>query len=133
MFDQILNMVKDHVDNNPQVAQHVPPEQQEAVNQEVAHQVTSGLASQAPTQGGVGSLLLQLQSGLTSVSPVINAIEGGVVSSLTNKFGLPPMATGAIAAQHCPVYCKSLHIKPTIPMITALPQMVLALPYQNSI
>jgi uncharacterized protein YidB (DUF937 family) len=43
-------------------------------------------------------LLSKLQGGLTSNNPVTNAIEGGVVSSLASKFGLPPAVTGAIAA-----------------------------------
>lgn len=98
MFDQILNMVKDHIGNNPQVASAIPADQQEAVNHEVASQVTAGLASQAAQQGGVGGLLSKLQGGLTSGNPITNAIEGGVVSSLGSKFGLPPAATGAIAA-----------------------------------
>ena len=38
-----------------------------------------------------------LQNAVTSGSPVTNAIEGGLISSLASKFGLPPMATGAIA------------------------------------
>jgi len=56
------------------------------------------MANQASSQGGIGGLLSQLQGGLASNSPVVAAIEGGVVSSLTSKLGLPPMATGAIAA-----------------------------------
>lgn len=98
MFDQILNMVKEHLGNNPQVTSAIPPGKQEEVNHEIAHQVTNGLTTQAVQQGGVGGLLSQLQSGLTSNNPVVNAIEGGVVSSLASKFGLPPAATGAIAA-----------------------------------
>ena len=98
MFDQILNMVKDHIGNNPQVASAVPPDQQEAVNHEIASQVTQNMATQAAQHGGVGGLLEKLQGGLTSGSPITNAIEGGVISSLASKFGLPPAATGAIAA-----------------------------------
>src|ERR671926_35946 len=98
MFDQILDLVKQHIGNNPQVAQAIPPGQQEEVHREVANQVTSGLAQQAVAQGGVGGLLAQLQAGLASGSPVTNAFEGGLVSSLASKFGLPPAATGAIAA-----------------------------------
>lgn len=97
MFDQILSMVKEHLGNNPQVAQAIPAGQEDAVHKEVASQVTAGLAQQAQN-GGVGGLLSQLQSGLTSGSPVTNAIEGGLVSSLASKFGLPPAVTGAIAA-----------------------------------
>jgi hypothetical protein len=98
MFDEVLKMVKDHIGNNPQVASAIPPGQHEQVSHEVATQITHGLANQAAAQGGVGGLLSQLQSGLTSGNPVVNAIEGGVVSSLASKFGLPPMITGAIAA-----------------------------------
>lgn len=98
MFDQILDLVKQHIGNNPQVANAIPAGQEEEVHKEIASHVTNGLATQAATQGGVGGLLSQLQSGLTSGSPVTNAIEGGLVSSLASKFGLPPAVTGAIAA-----------------------------------
>lgn len=98
MFDQILDLVKQHLGNNPQVASAIPPGQADAVHNEIAHQVTNGLANQAASQGGVGGLLASLQGGLTSGSPVTSAIEGGLVSSLGSKFGLPPAATGAIAA-----------------------------------
>lgn len=38
-----------------------------------------------------------LQGGGSSGNPVSSAIEGGLVSSLASKFGLPPMVTGAIS------------------------------------
>ena len=98
MFDKILDLVKQHLGNNPQVASAIPPGQADAVHNEIASHVTNGLATQAASQGGVGGLLSSLQGGLTSGSPVTSAIEGGLVSSLASKFGLPPMATGAIAA-----------------------------------
>ncbi|MGE5520711.1 MAG: hypothetical protein ACM3VS_12340 [Candidatus Dadabacteria bacterium] len=98
MFDQVLNLVKEHLGNNPQVTSSIPPEQQEQVNKEVATHITQGLASQAPQQGGVGGLLSQLQAGISSGSPVTNAIEGGLIGTLTSKLGLPPMVVGAIAA-----------------------------------
>jgi hypothetical protein len=44
-----------------------------------------------------GGLLSKLESGVASGSPVTSALEGGLVSSLTSKFGLPPSVTGAIA------------------------------------
>ena len=91
-------MVKEHLGNNPQVASAIPPGQEDAVHQEIATHVSNGLASQAAAQGGAGGLLSKLESGLTSGSPITNAIEGGLVSSLASKFGLPPIATGAIAA-----------------------------------
>lgn len=98
MFDQILDMVKQQVGNNPEVRSAIPAGQEEAVHEEVARQVAAGMATQAHQEGGVGSLLSKLQGGLASNNPITNAIEGGVVSSLASKFGLPPAVTGAIAA-----------------------------------
>ncbi|ALI99611.1 DUF937 domain-containing protein [Rufibacter tibetensis] len=99
MFDQILDLVKQQIGNNPQVASAIPPGQADAVNQEIAHQVTTGLASQAVSQGGVGGLMSMLQGGgMSAGNPVISSITNKVVSSLGSKFGLPPAATSAIAA-----------------------------------
>ncbi len=97
MFDQILDLVKQQVGSNSQVASAIPAGQEDAVHTEIAHQVTNGLASHAATQGGAGGLLSMLQGG-SSGSPISSAIEGGLVGSLGSKFGLPPAATGAIAA-----------------------------------
>lgn len=98
MFDQLVNLVKEQVGNDPQVKAAIPPGQEDAVHEEIAHQVTTGLAAQAATQGGIGGLLSKLQGGLTSGGALTNAIEGGVVGALGQKFGLPPAATAAIAA-----------------------------------
>jgi len=98
MFDQILNLVKQQVGSNPQVASSIPAGQEDAVHNEIAQHVTNGLASHAATQGGVGGLLSMLQGGVASGNPLTSAIEGSLASSLGSKFGLPPAATGAIAA-----------------------------------
>lgn len=97
MFDQILQMVKDHLGNNPQITSNLSPDQQNELHQEVAHHINQGLINQVPQQGGVGGLLDSLKNAATSGSPVAGAIEGGLISSLASKFGLPPMITGAIA------------------------------------
>ncbi|HKG68160.1 MAG TPA: DUF937 domain-containing protein [Segetibacter sp.] len=98
MFDQILDLVKQHVGSNPQLSSSIPADRADDVHNEIASQITNGLASHASTQGGVGGLLSMLQGGMSSGNPLTSAIEGGLVSSLGSKFGLPPMATGAIAA-----------------------------------
>src|SRR5215210_425300 len=98
MFDQILDLVKQHVGSNPQLSSSIPADRADDVHNEIASQITNGLASHASTQGGVGGLLSMLQGGMSSGNPLTGAIEGGLVSSLGSKFGLPPMATGAIAA-----------------------------------
>lgn len=97
MFDQILDLVKEHIGNNPQISSAIPADKKEAVNNEIASHVTNGLQNQAESQGGAGGLLSMLQNAVTSGSPVTNAIEGGLISSLASKFGLSPMVTGAIA------------------------------------
>jgi uncharacterized protein YidB (DUF937 family) len=97
MFDQILQLVKEHIGNNPQVSSAIPSDKKEAVNHEIASHITTGLQNQAVAQGGAGGLLSMLQNAMASGSPVTSAIEGGLISSLASKFGLPPMATGAIA------------------------------------
>jgi hypothetical protein len=121
MFEQILELVKDHIGNDPQIAQHIPPEQADAVHQAIAEHVTNTLQSQSQptenpatqsplgtltgqgglgslTQGGLGGLVSQFTSGLQSGNPLAAAIEGGLVGTLGSKFGLGPAATGAIAA-----------------------------------
>ena len=97
MFDQILQLVKEHLGGNPQVASAIPADQADAVHNEIATHVTNGLTSQASVQEGVGGLLSKLQNGISSGGPLTSAIEGGLVGSLASKFGLPPMVTGAIA------------------------------------
>lgn len=98
MFDEILNLVKDHMGSNPQIASAIPAGQEDAVHQEIASHVTNGLQNQAASAGGAGGLLSMLTGSMGSGSPITSAIEGGLVGTLGTKFGLPPMATGAIAA-----------------------------------
>lgn len=97
MFDQILDLVKDQLGNNPEVAQNLPGEKTEEVHKEVASQINDGIKQQAVSEG-IGGLLSKLQGGFQSGSSLTNAIQGGVVGALTSKLGLPPAATGAIAA-----------------------------------
>jgi uncharacterized protein YidB (DUF937 family) len=97
MFDQILEMVKSHLGNNPEITSKLSADKQDELHNEVANQITQGLATQAPHQGGVGGLLQSLQNAATNGSPITGAIEGGLISSLAARFGLPPSITGAIA------------------------------------
>ena len=50
MFDQILDLVKEHMGNNPQISSAIPADKQEAVNNEIASHVTNGLQNQAAGQ-----------------------------------------------------------------------------------
>jgi hypothetical protein len=127
MFEEVLNMVKQHLSDNPEIAQHIPAEQQEAIHQEIASHVTNAVTPPAGAEellgsggaghgllgglggdagngaaGGAGNsmfggLLGQLESAIGGGGTVASAVEGGLVSSLASKFGLSPAATGAIA------------------------------------
>jgi len=97
MFDEVLKMVKDQLGNNQEISS-LPSDQQDAVHREVATHVTNELKNQASAQGGAGGLLSMLQNSLTSGSPVVHAIEGGLVGGLLGKFGLSPTIAGAVTA-----------------------------------
>ena len=98
MFDDILNLVKEHLGNNPEIASAIPAGQQDAVHKEIATHVTNNLNNQPADQNsGLGGMFSNLQNSVASGGTLTSAIEGGLVSSLASKFGLSPMVTGAIA------------------------------------
>lgn len=98
MFDQILQLVKEHFNNNPELSNAIPAGQEDDLHNEIANHINNSVQNPAAPQGESGGLLSSLESSLTSGSPVGSAIEGGLVGSLASKFGLPPVVTGAIAA-----------------------------------
>lgn len=99
MFDQILAMVKEHLGNNPQLANAIPADQQDAVHKEIATHIANNMPAPvtAAATGGFGGIVSKLENTLAAGGPVTSAIEGGLVNSLANKFGLPPSVTGAIS------------------------------------
>jgi hypothetical protein len=97
MFNELFNLVKDQLSNNPEVANAIPGEQKEAVSKEVAAQLKNGMQSHASSEGGIGGLLSSITGSIGSGNPLSGAISGGLVSSLASKFGLSPAITGAIA------------------------------------
>jgi hypothetical protein len=102
MFDEILQMVKEHLGNDAAVTSAIPADQADAIHTEIANHIHNGLQNQAPATGGlggsVGGILSQLENSLASGNLATSAISGGLVSSLASKFGLSPAITGAIAA-----------------------------------
>lgn len=97
MFDKILALVKEQLNSDPQVASKIPDNQKDAVYNEVATHLTSGLTNHDTLQGGVGGLLSMLQDSNTTGNPLTNAMQGGLLNTLASKFNLPPAAVGAIA------------------------------------
>src|SRR5882757_6183218 len=104
MFEQILQLVKEHIGNDPQIANSIPSEHADAVHNEIATQIHESLQNQgsAPAvpgaAGGFGGILSQIENSLASGGLATSAITGGLVGTLASKFGLPSAVSGAIAA-----------------------------------
>ena len=117
MFEQILQAVKDHIASDPQLAASIPPEQAEAVHQEIAAHIHEQVqnqaaapaeAAQAPAAesgGGLGSLgsmagglLSNIEHSLASGGIGTSVVSGGLIGALSSKLGLPSAVSGAIAA-----------------------------------
>jgi hypothetical protein len=98
MFDQILQLVKEHLNSNPELTGNMPPEKADEIHREIATHITNGLQAQNPPASTGGGILSQLENNLASGQIATSAITGGLVGSLASKFGMPPLITGAIAA-----------------------------------
>ena len=109
MFEDILNTVKQHFAENPEVAQHIPAEQQEEIHHEIANHVANAATPPAGTEAMLGGLLGKLETAIGGNNPIAGAVEGGLVSSLASKFGLSPAATGAIAGALPGILQKLMH------------------------
>jgi hypothetical protein len=103
MFDEILNMVKEQLGNHPDVAGTMTPEQENAVHTEIANHLSTLAANPAAvavtpaSQGQSTGILSELENAVSNGGVGVSAIEGGLINSLTTKFGLPPSVTGAIS------------------------------------
>jgi hypothetical protein len=82
---------------NPEIAQHIPAEQQEEIHNEIATHLHNAANPPADSGGMLGGLLGKIESAIGSNNPIAGAVEGGLISSLASKFGLGSAATGAIA------------------------------------
>ena len=93
MYEEILQLVKEHLSNDPQVAATIPAEKADDVHQEIASQINTGIQNPAALlgEGGIASLL---GGGLGSGSPIV----GNLVNNLVSKCGLSPEAGSAITA-----------------------------------
>lgn len=109
MFDQILYLVKQHLSENPEIASQIPDDKKDAVHKEIASQITNGIKDQATSSGGIGGLFDSLKNGVANGGTLVSSIEGGLVSSLTNKLGLSPAISGAIAGALPGILQKFVH------------------------
>ena len=97
MLDQILDLVKEHLSNNPELAAAIPEGQEDAVHNEIANHIANTLSGQNTEGGGFGSLLSGLSS-LASGGSISSALQSGLVNYLATKFNLPPSFTDSISS-----------------------------------
>jgi hypothetical protein len=123
MFDEILKAVKDHFAENPELAASVPPEQHDALHNELATHIANNLpgqetapANQESSFGSMSGMLGKLEEQITSGNPIVNAIGGGLVGSLASKFGMGSAVSGAIAAS-LPALLQKFAAKPAAPAV----------------
>jgi hypothetical protein len=97
MFEQILALVKDHIGNDPQIAQHIPPEQADAVHQAIAEHVTNTLQSQSqPTEGPAIQPSLGGPGALTGQTGLGGGFAQAGPGGLTGQGGLGGLAQGGL-------------------------------------
>lgn len=96
MFDQILQEVKQHLAQDPNVASKIPPEHAAEVHREVAQGVSDGLKEQA-ISGGLGGMVSSLTGGGGNAASLIPKVTKTVADRLNGKFGLSPQVVQSIS------------------------------------
>ena len=96
MFDQVLQLVKQHIGNDPKISSAIPAEHKEDVHREVANGVTDGIKNTA-TAGGIGGMLSSVTGG-SSGGGITSGIQKAVADRLAGKFGLSSETIHAITA-----------------------------------
>ena len=97
MFEQILALVKDHIGNDPQIAQHIPPEQADAVHQAIAEHVTNTLQSQSqPIEGPATQPPLGGPGAPTGQAGLGGGFAQSGLGGLTGQGGLGGLAQGGL-------------------------------------
>src|SRR6202012_1081699 len=93
MYEEILQLVKEHLTSDPAVAATIPAEKADDVHREIADQIHTGIQNPAALlgEGGLASLV---SGGLGSGSPIV----GNLVNNLVSKCGLSPEAGSAITS-----------------------------------
>ncbi len=98
MFENILKMVQDHFNSNPQATAAIPAHQADDIHNEIATHINNAMQGQATTspQGNGGGIISEIEHSIAG-GGIAATIAGGLMSSLASKFGLPPSITGMIS------------------------------------
>jgi hypothetical protein len=108
MFDQLVDLVKQHAGSAIVDNPAIPNERNEEAINETSNSIAGGL--QNMFSGGNVQDLLKMFSGNQDVAnnPVTNNISGGVVENLMNKFGLDRSAANNVANDLVPNVMQNL-------------------------
>jgi len=115
MFEELLNLVKEHagsaIINNPAV----PNEHNDAVCETATNSIINRLKEMAGS-GGMDSITNLFQSGSGVAShPAVSNISSGVVGDLMKNFGFDSATAGSIVSQLIPVVMSKLTSKTNDP------------------
>jgi len=115
MFEELLNLVKEHagsaVINNPAV----PNEHNDAVCETATNSIINKLKEMAGS-GGIESITSLFQNGGNIAShPAVSNISSGVVGDLMKKFGFDSATAGNIVSQLIPTVMSKLTSKTNDP------------------
>lgn len=116
MFENLLNLVKEHagdaIVNNPAI----PNENNDAAIQQAGSSIAGGLQNLIGS-GGLNDIMKMFSGGAGEVanSPVAQAVSGNVIQDLMSKFGLDQQAAGSIAGNLVPSVLQNLVSKTNDP------------------
>jgi uncharacterized protein YidB (DUF937 family) len=115
MFDELLNLVKEHagsaIINNPAV----PNEKNDAVCETATNSIIDKMKEMAGS-GGIDSITSMFQSGSNVADhPAASNISSGVVNDLMKKFGFDGATASGIVAQLIPTVLSKLTSKTNDP------------------
>ncbi len=108
MFDQLLNLVKEHagdaIVNNPAI----PNEKNDAAISSTATSIVDALKSQVAS-GGVGGIMEMFKGGAAGVnsSSMASNVQSTVVTNLMKQFGIDNAAAAGIASSMIPKVMES--------------------------
>ncbi len=107
MFDNLLNLVKEHagdaIVNNPAI----PNEKNDAAISATTNSIIDTLKSQA-TSGNLSALTDMFKGGNVNASALSSSVQTNVVSSLMKQFGIDNSAASGIASSMIPKVMESL-------------------------
>ncbi len=120
MIENLMNLVQGFSQQAVAGESAIPSEQKGAVTQVIASSLVDGLMSEFSKGNITGLMDIFSKKTTTTGSPVMNGIQGYVVSMISQKTGISPAIAGGIASAVVPMIMNSLGQKAADPNDKAL-------------